>query len=56
MKLGELLKTNKYGDIEICGITDDSRSVQPGYAFVCIDGATIDGHRFAEDAVKKVPQ
>lgn len=53
MKLQELLKTAVCGDMEICGITDDSRKVQPGYAFVCIDGAAMDGHRFAGEAVQK---
>lgn len=51
MKLRELLKTEIFGDLDILGITDDSRKVQQGYAFVCIDGAAMDGHRFAQDAV-----
>ncbi len=53
MKLGELLKTTEYAELEIRGITDDSRAVEPGYAFVCIDGASIDGHQFAAQAVEK---
>lgn len=51
MKLGELLKTTEYAELEVCGITDDSRQVKPGFVFVCIDGASIDGHRFAKAAV-----
>ncbi|MBQ7288482.1 MAG: UDP-N-acetylmuramoyl-L-alanyl-D-glutamate--2,6-diaminopimelate ligase [Clostridia bacterium] len=53
MKLKELLQTTVYGDMDICGITDDSRKVEPGCVFVCIDGAAVDGHRFAEEALKK---
>ena len=40
------------GDREIAGITCDSRRVEPGYLFVCIDGTATDGHRFAEKAVE----
>lgn len=53
MRLQELLQTAAFSDIEITGITDDSRKVEPGYAFVCIDGAAVDGHKFANEAVQK---
>ncbi|MBU0908298.1 MAG: UDP-N-acetylmuramoyl-L-alanyl-D-glutamate--2,6-diaminopimelate ligase [Proteobacteria bacterium] len=40
-------------DIEICGVTDDSRQVVQGMLFVAVAGATVDGHRFINDAVAK---
>ncbi len=39
-------------DVEITGITIDSREVKPGYAFVCITGAVRDGHEFAKIAAQ----
>lgn len=44
-----------YGDINqrITDITADSRTVQPGGLFVALRGATVDGHSFLEQAVKK---
>ena len=38
-------------DIEVSGIANDSRVVLGGDVFVCIRGATHDGHDFALDAV-----
>ena len=38
---------------EIHGITHDSRAIQPGDLFVCIQGGAFDGHRFAADALNK---
>ena len=32
-------------------LTHDSRQVEPGWAFACVVGAHVDGHRFAPDAV-----
>lgn len=52
MKLKELINCKaEYGEIEISGITVDSREVKPGYAFVCIKGAKSDGHKFAQSAI-----
>lgn len=42
-----------YGNIDVCGITSDSRRVQKGYAFVCVRGALADGHKFADSAIEK---
>ncbi len=39
-------------DVEVQGITHDSRAVSPGAMFVCLRGATSDGHGFAADAVR----
>ena len=38
-------------DIEVSGIANDSRVVLGGDVFVCVRGATHDGHDFALDAV-----
>lgn len=55
MLLKELLiaSSGKFGETEIKGITDDSRKVEEGYAYVCIVGTVSDGHNFAASAVKK---
>jgi UDP-N-acetylmuramoyl-L-alanyl-D-glutamate--2,6-diaminopimelate ligase len=37
--------------VEVTGITDDSRLVRPGDAFVAVAGAASDGHDHAEGAV-----
>ena len=39
-------------DTEIASITCDSRRVEPGCLFVCIEGTAVDGHRFAEAALQ----
>ncbi len=55
MKLKDLLRNidTKLANTEITGITCDSRAVEKGSAFVCINGATVDGHNFAKDALEK---
>ncbi len=51
MNLKELLpELNK--DVEITGLTNDSREVRAGDCFVCINGAETDGHNFAEKALE----
>ena len=39
-------------DIQIHNIVHDSRKVTPGALFVCLSGATVDGHNYIEQAVK----
>lgn len=46
----ELISGN--GDVEITGITNNSRNVKPGDLFVCIKGFKTDGHKYITDAVK----
>ena len=54
MKLKNLIDCNKtLGDLEITGITCDSRQVKEGYAFVCIKGALSDGHNYAQTALEQ---
>jgi len=38
---------------DINNITENSQKVEKGDIFICIKGANIDGHSFAEDALKK---
>jgi UDP-N-acetylmuramoyl-L-alanyl-D-glutamate--2,6-diaminopimelate ligase len=38
-------------DIEIVGIAIDSRSVNPGYLFVAMKGASVDGHDYIQKAI-----
>lgn len=39
-------------DIEISGIAYDSRKVKKDFIFVCIDGKTVDGHKFVSFAIE----
>ncbi|MBQ1187050.1 MAG: UDP-N-acetylmuramoyl-L-alanyl-D-glutamate--2,6-diaminopimelate ligase [Clostridia bacterium] len=54
MLLKELLPTinSDMGNIEVVDITCDSRKVQNGFAFVCINGFNSDGHDYAKKAVE----
>ncbi|WP_182199067.1 UDP-N-acetylmuramoyl-L-alanyl-D-glutamate--2,6-diaminopimelate ligase [Paraliobacillus salinarum] len=38
--------------LEIKGITIDSRQVKQGYLFFCIQGYTVDGHDYVEQAIE----
>ncbi|MCP1334948.1 UDP-N-acetylmuramoyl-L-alanyl-D-glutamate--2,6-diaminopimelate ligase [Futiania mangrovi] len=40
-------------DVEICGLTADSREVRPGYLFAALPGTRTDGARFAQEAVAR---
>ncbi len=39
-------------DVEVKGITDDSRQVQPGWIFVAIPGVSRDGHTYLPQAAQ----
>ena len=39
-------------DKDIAGVASDSRSVGPGYAFVCYEGVNVDGHTFIPQAIQ----
>ena len=54
VKLNKLIDCDKkFADLEIKGITVDSRAVKDGFVFICIKGAKLDGHKFAESAALK---
>lgn len=53
-QLTTLLKTSILhgdGQLTITGVQTDSRKVQPGDLFICLPGHTVDGHRFAPQAI-----
>ena len=53
MKLINLIEcSGALADIDITGITCDSRQVKEGFVFVCINGAKSDGHDYAEKALE----
>lgn len=55
MKLSELARGAVHGasgDIDISGITADSREVRPGYVFAALPGTTTDGARFVPAALE----
>ena len=58
MKLGEILEGMRDYDFEgdreldILGITYDSRQVRPGHLFVAIRGNSADGHDYLGSAVE----
>lgn len=51
--IGKLNIIESKGDlnIDIRGVTYDSRKALPGYLFICIDGFSTDGHQYAQQAV-----
>lgn len=59
MKLTDLLCKLEYQcvqgdtDLEIDRVVYDSRKIEEGCLFICIEGANFDGHDFAEQAVEK---
>ncbi|UJF15515.1 Mur ligase domain-containing protein [Jeotgalibaca sp. MA1X17-3] len=40
-------------DLSINKITQDTREVETGDVFLCIEGSDFDGHLYAKDAVEK---
>lgn len=57
MLLSQLLRDvetlTPYEDVEIGFITDNSQNVTAGCVFVCIEGLHSDGHKLANDALKR---
>ncbi|MBR2875909.1 MAG: UDP-N-acetylmuramoyl-L-alanyl-D-glutamate--2,6-diaminopimelate ligase [Clostridia bacterium] len=56
MLLSELLKgidvKSQYIDREISDVTDNTKKVSENCAFVCVEGARFDGHKFADEVMK----
>lgn len=56
MRLSKLVERlgyqGEYADVEISGLSADSRTVEQGSLFVCLAGGTTDGHDYAYEAVK----
>jgi UDP-N-acetylmuramyl-tripeptide synthetase len=62
MRLKEILKSIEYRDtsvfpsgedIEIKGISSDSKNTGDGYLFVAVSGTSSDGHKYVNEAVDK---
>ena len=56
MKLSQLLLKTKLvtslPDMEISGLTSDSRKVQKGFLFAALSGVSFDGRQFIESAIQ----
>ncbi len=48
--------TDNLRDVEITGITNDSRKVRPGYLYVAIRGYKTDGHNFIKKSLENGAQ
>ncbi|MCH5315057.1 MAG: UDP-N-acetylmuramoyl-L-alanyl-D-glutamate--2,6-diaminopimelate ligase [Eubacterium sp.] len=57
MRLKDLLTgievINEYADTEVLDVTQDSRLVKEGSLFICVKGATFDGHSVAGEMLDK---
>jgi UDP-N-acetylmuramoyl-L-alanyl-D-glutamate--2,6-diaminopimelate ligase len=57
MKLSQILSginvKNEYEDREVVNVTSDSRLVDKGFLFICIKGASFDGHSVAKEMLDK---
>ncbi len=59
MKLGRLIENlaseevSNFQNLEIVGLTNDSRRVKPGYIFIAIEGHKTDGHQFIEKSLEQ---
>ncbi|KAK9805281.1 hypothetical protein WJX72_010844 [[Myrmecia] bisecta] len=42
---------DQVGRVEVTGLQNDSRLVQPGDIFICVEGSRRDGHDYAQEAV-----
>lgn len=57
-RLAELLRGLRYKildgrkDVEITGVSDDSRDIKEGYLFIAVKGENNDGHNYIFDAVR----
>ncbi len=52
MKLSELTERDDVGNVEISGLSADSRSVRPGYLFAALPGTAANGANFIGDAIE----
>lgn len=57
MKLSKVLNglnvKNEYIDVDVLDVTSDSRQIKEGFLFICIKGATFDGHNVAKEMMEK---
>ena len=50
------METDNLCDVEITGITNDSRKVRPGYLYVAVKGYKADGHDFIKKSLESGAQ
>lgn len=53
LKREDLLVSAPANPVALTGITDDTRSLQPGMLYIAVRGTQTDGHRFVADAVQR---
>ena len=53
MRLEKILPNGPVPNLMISGLSDDSRIIEPGEAFIATKGEVWDGHDFVEDAKRK---
>jgi UDP-N-acetylmuramoyl-L-alanyl-D-glutamate--2,6-diaminopimelate ligase len=53
LKGQQLLEQHGKADIDITGLTADSRAVKKGSLFVAVKGSNEDGHRYLADAIRR---
>lgn len=57
MKLSALIESDvtaeSAGDLDVAGLTADSRLVEPGFVFAALPGVVTDGARYAAEAAKR---
>mgnify|MGYP003296340011 CR=1 FL=1 len=59
MKLSDLCRLagieyfEEFSDIEISGIVSDSRKAHDGCIYICIQGLSVDGHKFIGSAIRR---
>nr|WP_263323824.1 UDP-N-acetylmuramoyl-tripeptide--D-alanyl-D-alanine ligase [Neobacillus sp. Marseille-Q6967] len=44
---------SKFGDVQISGVSIDSRKISSGNLFIPFKGEQVDGHKYVEDSIKK---
>ena len=49
----DIVETRGDLEIEVPGISYDSRKVRPGYVFVCVEGFKTDGHNYVSAALSR---
>ena len=53
VKVLRLPSRAEWQEVEITGITEDSRLIKPGFLFVAIRGYVDDGHRYIDEAIAR---
>lgn len=49
----ENIEQDNLDTVNIKGVAQDTRKLKQGYLFVCIEGYTVDGHDFTDQAIEE---